>query len=434
MADPADSLLGRKLGPVTISRRIGGGGMGAVYLGRHEGLDKDLVVKVLPKDFASDPVRLERFRREARACAALDHENVVKVHGCGSSEDGVHYLLLEYVKGKNLEEILKERGGPLHLPEAMGYVRAIAAALAAAHQAGLVHRDVKPSNVLVSDEGAVKVADFGLVREPERSCATPDTAPRLSISRPGEILGTPHFLSPEQADGRKADARSDLYSLGVLFFNLVTGSRPFTAATPAQVLVRHMVETPPKPSDLVPGVPAAVDATILRLLDKDPEKRHQSAGELLAELERLPLAGHPSGPARRARAVVAVVVLAAVAGVASFVLLRERGQGTPLPEEGEDRPAGTLESPPVISARAKVDALRLRLSKFDSGEATRAGQVTAELLAFLEREIEKNPDPEEVRAILDELDRAIDRDGMLDAFPLAKLQSKRKIEELREQR
>jgi len=198
--DPDDPLVGKELGHCTLQRKLGQGGMGAVYLAHHPGLNKSVAVKVLPGDLAGAPEFRERFIREARLAARLEHPNVVQVYDVGH-EQGVHYISMQYVEGKSLDAVLKERK-KLSVGEALSTTKRVAAALAAAAKLGIVHRDIKPHNILISKDGVVKVADFGLAKDEDAN---------RSISEPGVVMGTPYYMSPEQAKGEKVDHRSDLY-------------------------------------------------------------------------------------------------------------------------------------------------------------------------------------------------------------------------------
>jgi eukaryotic-like serine/threonine-protein kinase len=254
---------------------LGVGGMARVYLASDRVLERQVAVKVLSPPYAQDPVFVERFRREARSAASLSHLNIVAVFDSGS-DAGEHYLVMEYVAGQSLAELLADQGrlAPRRAAE-LGVE--VCAALAAAHAQGLVHRDVKPANVLVGAEGRVKVADFGIVK----------AAATVTLTGNGTVLGTAAYLSPEQAQGGPVDARSDLYSLGCVLYELVTGAPPFGSgadSSPVAVATRHLHQPPEPPSARNPQVDASLDAVVLTALAKDPARRCQ-------ERERA-----PSGP------------------------------------------------------------------------------------------------------------------------------------------
>ncbi len=272
-----DPFVGSRIWSCEIQRRLGSGGMGSVYLARHLDLDKPVAVKVMAKELLSSEDHVRRFRREAQLAAKLEHPNVVTIHHVGE-QDGVQFIVMQYVDGRTLEDILAEKGR-LSLGEAVSVVKRVAFALAAAHKLGIVHRDIKPANILVSREGIVKVADFGLAR--------PGGEGNQSISATGQIVGTPSYMSPEQAQGGAVDARSDLYSLGATFYHLVTGKRCFEGNTPLSIVIKHIQEDPPEPHVVNAELPPSVSRVILKMMAKDPAKRYASAEELVKDLDLL---------------------------------------------------------------------------------------------------------------------------------------------------
>lgn len=284
MLDSApQSLIDNRYRPLNL---LGRGGMGEVYLARDEVLHRDVAVKVLAEQYSGDDESVERFRREARSAAALSHPNIVSVYDLGETADGAHYIVMEYVPGNTLKErILKE--GPLDVRTAAGISYQVAAALGAAHDRGLIHRDVKPQNILFTASGGAKVGDFGIAR-----------AVDSQLTGTGFALGTAAYMAPEQAMGDHVGPESDLYSLGVVLYQMLTGERPFEADSPLATVVKHANEPPPKlrrPEDGAPTFPREMEAVVGMLLAKNPAERYGQASELMADLERVvdrpPLAG-----------------------------------------------------------------------------------------------------------------------------------------------
>ena len=258
-----------------VEARIGAGGMAEVFRGFDPVLGRTVAIKVLLPQFARDAGFVARFRREAQAAARLNIPSIVGVYDTGADGD-TQYIVMEFVEGRTLAEFLA--GGRRPTPiQAVELTQKIAAALGAAHEQGIVHRDIKPANVMVTRDGQVKVMDFGIAR-----IRTDITAPQTS-----SVIGTPTYLSPEQAQGQAVDARSDLYSLGCVLYELLTGSPPFTGDTPVAIAYKQVNETPIPPSQRNADVPPRLDAVVMKCLAKNPANRYQSAGELSADLERV---------------------------------------------------------------------------------------------------------------------------------------------------
>ena len=251
---------------------LGRGGMGVVYRAEDQLLARTLAVKVLPVDRAADPTFVTRFEREALAAASLSDPNIVAVFDSGHDGD-THFIVMEYVDGQSLAELIHSEG-QLGADESVAIGIQIASALAAAHHAGIVHRDVKPANVVVDQQGAVKVLDFGIAR------ATA-SAP---LTQTAVVLGSAPYLAPEVTQGHPADARSDIYSLGCVLYELLIGRPPFTGEVPAAILHQHNTAIPRPPKKLSPSVPAGLDSLLLRMLAKDPDQRPQDARELASAL------------------------------------------------------------------------------------------------------------------------------------------------------
>lgn len=268
-------------GEYVILDELGAGGVGRVFKAMHRRLQKVFALKILHERAVHSPAAVRRFHQEVKAAARLEHPNVVRTVYAGEQE-GVHYLVMEYVAGQDLHNLVK-RQGPLAPARALGYILQAAQGLEYAHAQGVIHRDIKPGNLLLDAHGVVKILDLGLAR-----IAEPDAEQATALTRTGMVLGTAHFMSPEQAANTKAaDARSDLYSLGCTLFYLLTGRTPYQGASPVEVILAHRDDPIPSLVEQVPGLPPAVDDLFRRLLAKQPEDRYASATELLADLEPL---------------------------------------------------------------------------------------------------------------------------------------------------
>ena len=326
---------GQRIGDrYTLVGRLGGGGMADVWLADDEMLGRRVALKFLHERFAQDASFVERFRREAQAAAGLQHPNVVGVYDRGTT-DGRHWIAMEYVEGASLKDLIA-RG--LTVGEAVEIVRQVLSGTKFAHDRGIIHRDLKPQNVLVDREGRARVVDFGIAR-----------AGASEITQTGSVLGTAQYLSPEQAQGLETGATSDLYSIGVLLYECLTGRVPFEADSPVAVALKQISEPPRRPSEVNPQIPPALDAVVLRALAKDPAARFQSADEFIAALDAAEV--DPSGgtalaaavaeapalvpedwedPWYRRRWVIALAVLALLlAGVAAFALTRPEKANVP---------------------------------------------------------------------------------------------------------
>ncbi len=272
-----DSLLGRQVGSYRIARMIGAGGMGQVYKGVHPAIGSRVAVKVLNDECARNSAIVERFFAEARAVNLIRHEHIVNVLDLSYLADGRPFIVMEYLDGAPLSAIVRQRGG-LPLGGFIQLIIEVLDALGAAHDKGIVHRDLKPDNVFVTPGGHAKVLDFGIAK------LKPGVHEVHGATRTGALLGTPHYMSPEQALGRPVDHRSDLYSLGVILYEGATGRLPFHSDVLFELFKQH-IETPPSsPRSLRPDLPPALETAILRALDKDPNRRFQAAAELTAAL------------------------------------------------------------------------------------------------------------------------------------------------------
>ncbi len=273
--EPKLDMEGRQLGPYRILQLIGAGGMGEVYQAHDTRLERSVALKLLPREWSRNPEAKERFLREARTASGLDHPNILNVHELGETEDGQLYLVTAYYPGETLQQKLDR--GPLSFGQVRKVAVEVARGLERAHEAGIVHRDIKPSNVMMTDRGEVKILDFGIAR----------IADDVALTKSGTLPGTPAYMSPEQVAGEVLDARSDLWSLGVVLHEMITGRRPFVGEH-ALVVMRSIVDHEPAPLER-PGedVPEDLRRVVARALAKDPAARFESAAEFLAEL-------HPS--------------------------------------------------------------------------------------------------------------------------------------------
>src|SRR5215211_4421040 len=304
-----DTLIGTLFdGRYRVIRRLGSGGMANVYLAEDEELGRRVAIKMLDDKHANDEQFVERFRREAKNAASLSHPNIVSIYDRGEAE-GTYYIAMEFLDGRSLKELIVGRG-PAPIKVAIDYAREILAALAAAHKQGIVHRDIKPHNVLIGAEGRLKVTDFGIAR-----------SGASQMTEVGSIIGTAQYLSPEQARGAPVDQTSDLYSVGVVLYEMLTGQVPFTGETPLEIAMKHLSEVPRPPSELRPEVPHDLDSIVLRALAKEPAERYQSADEMDADLQRV-LEGLPVDPETETAATAVLSGSGVLAAAPTSVLTR----------------------------------------------------------------------------------------------------------------
>src|SRR6202047_1388618 len=276
---------GTKLGPYEIVTPLGAGGMGEVYRARDTRLDRTIAIKILPAQFSSDAVRKQRFEREAKTISSLNHPHICVLHDVGS-QDGIDYLVMECVEGESLAKRLGK--GPLPLEQVLKYGAQIADALDKAHRSGVVHRDLKPGNIMLTPTGA-KLLDFGLAKPlaPVTSVDTWTAAVRQSspITEQGAIVGTFQYMSPEQIEGKELDGRSDIFSLGAVLYEMLTGQRAFEGKSQLSVASAVLEKEPAPISSIKPLTPPALEHVVRRCLAKDPDDRWQSARDLALELK-----------------------------------------------------------------------------------------------------------------------------------------------------
>ncbi|MEK4077884.1 MULTISPECIES: Stk1 family PASTA domain-containing Ser/Thr kinase [Paenibacillus] len=267
-------MIGHQLGGrYEVIERVGGGGMALVYKAQDLLLNRNVAIKVLRQQFVHDEEFIRRFRREAQSAASLSHPNVVSIYDVGQ-EDDVHYIVMEYVEGKNLNEIIKERA-PLQVDESVRIASQIADALDHAHHNQIIHRDIKPHNILIGRNGRVKVTDFGIAR----------AVTSTTITQTGSVVGSVHYFSPEHAKGIVTGEKSDLYSLGIVLYQMLTGQLPFLGESPISVALKHLQEEFDEPRKFNPLIPQSVENVILKSMRKNPQERYQSAKEMQTDLE-----------------------------------------------------------------------------------------------------------------------------------------------------
>ena len=325
---------GDKLGPYEIIAPIGAGGMGEVYKARDMRLHRDVAVKVLPQTFATEATR-ERFQREARAASALNHPNICAIYDVGES-GGHPFLVMELLDGKTLREHID--GKPVDIATALTLSIEVADALDAAHSKGIIHRDIKPANIFVTERGHAKVLDFGLAKYGDKHNHPADTDALTAdmLTEPGTAMGTVAYMSPEQARGEVVDARSDLWSLGVVLYEMVTGSRPFDGPTSPIIYEALLNKMPQAVRERNPKVPAEVERVIGELLEKDRALRYPSAAELRDDLQRLQSGSNPATASRSGRPLLKYGIAAAallILGAGGFLYWQQRGHTAPLTDK-----------------------------------------------------------------------------------------------------
>lgn len=338
---------GEKLGPYEILSALGAGGMGEVYLARDTRLNRQVAIKTLIPSFAANEQWLKRFVQEAKVTSSLNHPNIGHLYEIGET-DGVWYLALEYVEGPTVGARL--RSGPIPMPELLDLAVQAADALAEAHAQGVLHRDLKPDNLMIDRRGQLKVLDFGLARADAKAGSVDDETRTQVLTNPGIVMGTPRYMSPEQALGRPFDARSDLFSMGVVLYQMATGAVPFDGKTGPEITDSILHHTPAAPVRLNPAIPPELERILSRLMEKDPALRYQTASDLRADLKRLKRDSESgqqalTPPPRQGKGLWIGLTAAAMALAAgAFVWLRPTR--TPVPE-----PAGEMTIQSILNSQ-----------------------------------------------------------------------------------
>ena len=307
-------LVGSTIGSFTILRRLGAGGMGEVFLAEDSRLSRKVALKFLMPAFAGDAERMRRFIQEARAASALNHPNIVTVYEVGEGDPA--FIATEFVEGITLRERMAR---PISLPEALDLAVQLVSAIVVAHQAGIIHRDIKPENVMVRPDGYVKLLDFGLAKF-DGGPDGQDTATQL-VTQPGVLVGTLRYMSPEQARGLTVDVRTDIFAIGVLIFEMVSGRSAFGGDTPGDRLAAVLTSDPPALSGLVPGIPPLLESIVSKALRKNRDERYASAKDLLIDLNQVKtsVAAEPTPPRRwHSAAWMVAAILAGLIGVVTW--------------------------------------------------------------------------------------------------------------------
>ncbi|MDO9555994.1 MAG: Stk1 family PASTA domain-containing Ser/Thr kinase [Coriobacteriia bacterium] len=400
-----DMMFGRRY---RVTERIGSGGMAEVYKAQDEVLGRTVAVKVLHARYATEPNFVARFRQEAQAAANLQHPNIVNIYDWGR-EDETYFIVMEFVKGTDLKAIVQQQG-PLDPIRAAEYAVQVCSALAEAHGYDVIHRDIKPHNIVITPDGAVKVMDFGIAR-----------AGNTSMTQTGSVLGTAQYISPEQAQGRPLGPSSDLYSLGVTLYELVTGRLPFDADTPVAVALKQVNEQPVPVRQVRPSVPASLEAVIMRALRKDPSERYISAKEMRTDLKRVVSGEALNAPAAYApRQVDETSVMPAMeradhvrtasnirpvperrvspwvwVAVAALVLVLGIGTALALNALGN----GQIVTPPLVGLTEEQAIIELKSAELELGEVTTQNDPSVELGKIISQDPESGTKVEKGTAV-----------------------------------
>jgi tetratricopeptide (TPR) repeat protein len=410
------NLIGKVVGGCQILSEIASGGMGEVYKAKQLSLDRDVAVKILADRLAGDPDFVERFQREARAVARINHPNILAVYEVGCDPDlNLHYMMMELIDGRSLSDIIHEQGV---LPPRVGaeYVRQAALGLACAQQSGVIHRDVKPDNIMVTRQNVVKVSDFGLAKEIDGS----------SMTATDSVMGTPAYMSPEQCDGKKLDGRTDIYSLGGTFFRLLTGRLPFEAETAMSMMYRHKHEPVTPPKQIVPAVPQAMSDIVVKMMAKRREDRFQSMEDAAKAIEQaLSTTAEGRGDTeqtvvvpQRASGGAPVAAAPPASGIIASPRRREMdrliAQGDARLRRGDLagaarfwREARAIEDDPRVKERLEQHALPEAQKSKEAGEQRIAAGQLSEAARLYRQAVELNPDDEDSAARLQEIEERV---------------------------
>jgi len=298
MTEAHADLFGKKY---ELLNKLGEGGFASVYLAKDTTLGRQVAIKVLNSQLpANDPTFLKRFEREAQTVAQLNHSNIIDVYEFGQ-EDGRYFIVMPYLSGPDLSHLLRQQG-PLEVEQVLQIAEQVGEALDYAHSRGIIHRDVKPPNVIFNEQGNAILTDFGIVKMVDETTA---------LTQTGGVIGTPFYMAPEQWATGKMDSRTDLYALGVMVYQMLTGQVPFSGETPPRIMYSHLNETPPPPHNLNPALPSAVGKVLLKILAKSPEQRYQTAAEFCADL-RVALTGGAGNGQEKTRRLSKVVWMGGV--------------------------------------------------------------------------------------------------------------------------
>jgi serine/threonine-protein kinase len=344
-----DNLVGTSIfGDYIIKKKLGEGGMGAVYLAENKSIDQKIAIKVLHGHAAQNEELVKRFNREAQAISRLTHPNIIRVFIFGRTPEGLIYLAMEFVEGKPLRDIIQD-GGRIDELRAIGMLRQVLHALHEAHEIGIVHRDLKPDNIMLTRfrgvDDYVKVLDFGIAKVKQ-----PDGKAQQKLTQAGVVYGTPEYLSPEQAQAKELDGRSDLYSTGIILYEMMTGMVPFQSNTAVAILASHVYDQPKKPSEITKrSIHPKMERIIMRAIEKDPNKRYATAMEFLADLESLE--SELAGEAVTRTTVLDPRQLALVLDVARSNAQRRDPKAPPKPAAASPAPAPAA-APPAPAAPA----------------------------------------------------------------------------------